>query len=201
MKKIRLNVLGLTYSQTQSGAYALLLSEEDGDRRLPIIIGGYEAQAIAIELEGLTPPRPLTHDLLVTISKAVDVAISEVVVYKLEEGIFYSEIVINKDGKQIRIDSRTSDAIALALRFKCPIYTSEEIIDKAGIVLDVEPDSGDETIEQPIKEKSRTSKKSNKYSSLKLNELQDLLDKAIEDEDYEKASEIRDELTKRSTEE
>ncbi|MCT4645437.1 MAG: bifunctional nuclease family protein, partial [Carboxylicivirga sp.] len=135
-KKIKLNILGLSYSQTQSGAYALVLAEEDGERRIPIIIGGVEAQSIAIKLEGLEPPRPLTHDLFLNFSKSFNIEVTEVVVYKLEEGIFYSELVCKKDNEQLHIDSRTSDAVALALRFGCPIYTYEDIIEKAGIVLD-----------------------------------------------------------------
>ena len=135
-KKVKLNILGLSYSQTQSGAYALVLAEEEGDRRIPIIIGGVEAQSIAIKLEGLEPPRPLTHDLFLNFARAFDVELTEVLIYKLEEGIFYSELVCTRSSEVIRIDSRTSDAVALALRFNCPIYTYEEILAKAGIVLD-----------------------------------------------------------------
>ena len=118
MQKIRLNILGLSVSQTQSGAYALVLSEENGNRRIPIIIGPVEAQAIAIQLEGLKPPRPLTHDLVKNIALAFEMALLEVTIYKLEEGIFYSELLCEMNGKEIRVDSRTSDAVALALRFK-----------------------------------------------------------------------------------
>lgn len=205
MDKISLNVLGLTYSQTQSGAYALLLSEENGERRLPIIIGGYEAQAIAIELEGLKPPRPLTHDLFVSLARTVDIKFTEVNIYKLEEGIFFSELVIQSRGAAIRIDARTSDAIALALRFKCPIYTTEDILTKAGIILDFDKqqqgiiDEG-ETEEKEQKIPIRKTSKSSKYSSYNLTDLNGLLEKAIDDEDYEKASEIRDEISRRSKE-
>ncbi|OFX47151.1 MAG: hypothetical protein A2046_01595 [Bacteroidetes bacterium GWA2_30_7] len=203
MDKISLNVLGLTYSQTQSGAYALLLSEENGERRLPIIIGGYEAQAIAIELEGLKPPRPLTHDLFVSLAKTVEIKFTEVNIYKLEEGIFFSELVIQNRGNLIRIDARTSDAIALALRFKCPIYTTEDILNKAGIILDFDKqqkhvEEGNEQKEE--KSPFRKTPKSSKYSSYNLADLNGLLDKAINDEDYEKASEIRDEISRRSKE-
>ena len=138
MHKIRLNILGLSVSQTQSGAYALVLAEENGERRIPIIIGPVEAQAIAIQLEGLKPPRPLTHDLIKNMAMAFDIALLEVTIYKLEEGIFYSELLCEMDGKEIKIDSRTSDAVALALRFRCPIYTTEEILKKSGIILDLE---------------------------------------------------------------
>lgn len=194
-KKIKLNILGLSYSQTQSGAYALVLAEEEGERRIPIIIGGVEAQSIAIKLEGLEPPRPLTHDLFLNFSKAFNIEISEVVIYKLEEGIFYSELVCQKDGEELRIDSRTSDAVALSLRFNCPIYTYESIIASAGIVLDV---SKDQEIELDIDETPSKSSDS-KYSNKSLDELNKLLQEAVKSEDYEKASEIRDEIQKRST--
>ncbi len=193
-KKIKLNILGLSYSQTQSGAYALVLAEEEGERRIPIIIGGVEAQSIAIKLEGLEPPRPLTHDLFLNFSRAFEIEIIEVIIYKLEEGIFYSELVCIKDGEEIRIDSRTSDAVALSLRFNCPIYTYESIIESAGIVLDVNSDQEEEISAESNKESSGE----NKYSSLSIDELNKMLDNAINKEDYEKASEIRDEIQKRS---
>ncbi|MDD4424990.1 MAG: bifunctional nuclease family protein, partial [Mariniphaga sp.] len=138
MQKIRLKILGLSVSQTQSGAYALVLSEENGNRRIPIIIGPVEAQAIAIQLEGLKPPRPLTHDLIKNIALAFNIVLIEVIIHKLDEGIFYSELLCEMNGQEVKIDSRTSDAVALALRFRCPIYTTEEILSKAGIVLDAE---------------------------------------------------------------
>ena len=194
MQKIRLNILGLSVSQTQSGAYALVLAEENGDRRIPIIIGPVEAQAIAIQLEGLKPPRPLTHDLIKNMALAFDIVLIEVSIYKLEEGIFYSELLCEMDGKETRIDSRTSDAVALALRFRCPIYTTEEILKKAGIVLELEDESS------PIRsfaddevESSGTSS----YSQYSFNELKEMLNEAVQHEDYEKASVIRDELKKR----
>ncbi|WP_066630124.1 bifunctional nuclease family protein [Labilibacter marinus] len=193
-KKIKLNILGLSYSQTQSGAYALVLAEEDGERRIPIIIGGVEAQSIAIKLEGLEPPRPLTHDLFLNYSKAFDIEIIEVVIYKLEEGIFYSELVCKKEGEQVRIDSRTSDAVALSLRFNCPIYTYESIIESAGIVLDV---NKDQEIELDVDEQAAKGGES-KYTKKSLDDLNKLLDEAIGNEDYEKASDIRDEIQRRS---
>jgi bifunctional DNase/RNase len=190
-KKVRLNILGLSYSQTQSGAYALILTEENGDRRIPIIIGGVEAQAIAIRLEGLTPPRPLTHDLFMSLAQAFGIELVEVVMYKLEEGIFYSELVCKKEsGEVVRIDSRTSDAVALALRFNCPIYTYEDIIQKAGIVIDFDH------IEE-AKTSRKSKKKESDYGSYSLDELQQMLQSAIEKEDYEKASAIRDEINTR----
>ncbi len=193
-KKIKLNILGLSYSQTQSGAYALVLAEEEGERRIPIIIGGVEAQSIAIKLEGLEPPRPLTHDLFLNFSRAFDIEIIEVIIYKLEEGIFYSELVCIKDGQELRIDSRTSDAVALSLRFNCPIYTYESIIESAGIVLDVNAEQEAEI----TNEKSDNSDEETKYSNLSIEELNKMLNNAINKEDYEKASEIRDEIQKRS---
>ncbi|GAF01885.1 bifunctional nuclease family protein [Saccharicrinis fermentans] len=193
-KKIKLNILGLSYSQTQSGAYALVLAEEEGERRIPIIIGGVEAQSIAIKLEGLEPPRPLTHDLFLNFSRAFDIVVTEVVIYKLEEGIFYAELVCKKGDEELRIDSRTSDAVALSLRFNCPIYTYESIIQSAGIVLDV---SKDQEIELDVDEHAAKAGES-KYANKSLDELNSLLNAAIESEDYEKASEIRDEIQKRS---
>jgi len=194
MQKIRLNILGLSVSQTQSGAYALVLAEEEGERRIPIIIGPVEAQAIAIQLEGLKPPRPLTHDLIKNIALAFDIALLEVTIYKLEEGIFYSELLCEMDGKEIRIDSRTSDAVALALRFRCPIYTSEDILRKAGIVLEHDDE------ESPLKnvfEEEADEPGTSSYAQYSTSELNELLDEAIQNEDYEKASIIRDELNKR----
>lgn len=190
-KKIKLNILGLSYSQTQSGAYALVLAEEEGERRIPIIIGGVEAQSIAIKLEGLEPPRPLTHDLFLNFARSFTIDILEVIIYKLEEGIFYSELVCFKNNEVIKIDSRTSDAVALALRFTCPIYTYEEILSKAGIVLDF----GDpKEKEEP---KPKKAKSTSKLSSKNIDELKTMLHEAVEDENYEKASEIRDEIQKR----
>lgn len=193
-KKVKLNILGLSYSQTQSGAYALVLAEEDGERRIPIIIGGVEAQSIAIKLEGLEPPRPLTHDLFLNYSRAFGIEVNEVIIYKLEEGIFYSELVCKKDGEQLRIDSRTSDAVALSLRFNCPIYTYESIIESAGIVLDV---NQDQEIELDVDEQATKGGES-KYSKKSLDDLNKLLNEAVSNEDYEKASEIRDEIQRRS---
>lgn len=195
MQKIRLNILGLSVSQTQSGAYALVLTEENGERRIPIIIGPVEAQAIAIQLEGLKPPRPLTHDLIKNLAMAFDIALLEVVIYKLEEGIFYSELLCEMDGKEVKIDSRTSDAVALALRFRCPIYTTEEILHKAGIVL--ESDDDDEQPPQPVHEDVPFPSSASAYEKYSLSDLEEMLNKAILNEDYEKASVIRDEISRR----
>lgn len=203
MKKIKLEIIGLSFSQTQSGAYALVLGEEAGKRRLPIIIGGFEAQAIAVELENMTPSRPLTHDLFKNFAIEFSVTINEVIIYNLKEGIFYSKLICT-DGNEVKeIDARTSDAIAMAVRFNCPIYTYEFILASAGVVLD---ESGEE--EAPAaktlpKKAGSSEKKSapagteNEFSSLSNEELKESLMRAIDEEAYEKASRIRDELSKR----
>ncbi len=195
MHKIRLNILGLSVSQTQSGAYALVLAEENGERRIPIIIGPVEAQAIAIQLEGLKPPRPLTHDLIKNMAMAFDIALLEVIIYKLEEGIFYSELLCEMNGKEIKIDSRTSDAVALALRFRCPIYTTEEILKKSGIILDLENE--DSPVRNLSEKEDFSEPNVSTYSQYSAKELNEMITEAIQNEDYEKASIIRDELKKR----
>src|SRR5512133_3061372 len=135
MKRVKLKVMGISYSQTQSGAYALILLEENGDRRIPIIIGGFEAQAIVIKLENLDPPRPLTHDLFKKFAEVVNISVIEVEIHKLEEGVFFSKLICSNGVKEYSIDSRTSDAVAIALRFGCPIFITEEILEKAGITI------------------------------------------------------------------
>lgn len=191
MLKVKLNVLGLSVSQTQTGAYALVLAEEKGDRRIPIIIGPVEAQAIAIQLEGLRPPRPLTHDLFKNVAVAFQIDLIEVLIYKLEEGIFFSELICEQNGSRVAIDSRTSDAVALALRFQCPIYTSEEILRKAGIVIEMADQT--ESVQNEEEGADETG-----YSYYSVGELEALLKKAVENENYEQASEIRDEITRRN---
>ena len=193
MSKVTLEILGLSYSQTQDNAYVLILVEKGGDKRMPIIIGGSEAQAIAIELEKMKAPRPLTHDLFKTLSDSFEITLDEVIIYKLEEGIFYSRIVVTQNGKTVEIDSRTSDAVALAVRFECPIYTTPEVLIKAGIVLDVQKEQS-RTIIETAKEVSDTE---DDFVFSSDDELQDLLDEAIASEDYETASKIRDEINKR----
>jgi bifunctional DNase/RNase len=194
MLKIKLNVLGLSVSQTQTGAYALVLSEDNGDRRIPIIIGPVEAQSIAIQLEGLHPPRPLTHDLFKNIAHAFQIELIEVIIYKLEEGIFFSELICEQNGSRIAIDSRTSDAVALALRFKCPIYTTEEILSKAGIVIEVSDGFSEDAMPDELDEEDN---RKNKYELYSVKELEQLLHEAVQDEKYEMASEIRDEISRR----
>jgi bifunctional DNase/RNase len=197
MGKIKLNVLGLSYSQTQTGAYALVLSEEGGDRRIPIIIGGVEAQSIAIQLEELEPPRPLTHDLFKSFAEAFAVNVVEVNIYRLEEGIFYSELICEKGPNRVRIDSRTSDAVAIALRFRCPIFTTEDIIEKAGIVLSLEGEPEEPLIGGQKEEESSLPEKRNQFTDYSLTQLTGMLDDAVRDEDYERASLIRDEIGRR----
>lgn len=198
MGKVKLNVLGISYSQTQTGAYALVLAEETGNRRIPIIVGGFEAQAIAIQLEGLKPARPLTHDLFFNFSKKFGINLLEINIHKLEEGVFYSQLTCFDGSRTIEIDSRTSDAIALALRFKCPIYTTEEILTKAGIVIDFEQDTenlSEETMEMDDYQNEKT--KNEELSQLSIDDLKKSLAEAVKEEDYERASQIRDEINRR----
>lgn len=187
---MKLRVMGLTFSQTQTGSYALVLAEESGKKRIPIMIGAFEAQAIALHLEELKPPRPLTHDLFLSFSRAYGVELKEVLISKLEEGIFYSELVFLHESETTRIDSRTSDAVALALRFKCPIFTTGDILEKAGIILE-DRVGEEEEIEGLIPEED------DMMEDKPLSELEELLDQAIANEDYETASQIRDELKRR----
>jgi uncharacterized protein len=191
VKKIRLKILGLSYSQDQSGAYALVLAETEGNRRIPIIIGAVEAQAIAINLEGLKPPRPLTHDLFTTVLSTFDIQLTEVFIHAFEEGIFYAEMKLTGEKGNFNIDSRTSDAIALALRCSCPIYTTEEVMSQTGILIDFEDSDEEAALEDELDEHSV-------YDEFSIDELNEMLDKAIHDEEYEKASVIRDEISKRS---
>lgn len=194
MNKVKLEIVGLSYSQTQSGAYALVLSEVGGKRRLPIIIGGFEAQAIAIELEKMTPTRPLTHDLFKSFAVAYDIEVKEIIIYNLIEGIFYAKIVCEKDGNMTEIDARTSDAIAIGVRFNCPVYTFETILSSAGILLDENSTENDFEISEDENEEIEDKNDVTKFS---LESLEEKLNQAIENEDYELASRLRDELNKR----
>jgi bifunctional DNase/RNase len=193
MEKIKLDIAGLSYSQTQSGAYALVLAESGGKRQLPIIIGGFEAQAIAIELEKMTPTRPLTHDLFKNFAQAFSIEVKEVVIYNLVEGIFYSKLICEKDAMTTEIDARTSDAIAIGVRFNCPIYTFESILSSAGILLDETQQKEDDFITD---EEEQTNPEG-ALNSLSVEELENQLNEALENEDYEMASKIRDEINKR----
>lgn len=197
MKKIKLDILGISYSQSQSGAYALIFGEAGKKRRLPIIIGSFEAQAIAIELEKMKPSRPLTHDLFKNFATTFNISINEVIIYKFSEGIFYAKLICFDGVKEVEIDSRTSDAVAIAVRFKCPIYTYEKILNAAGIVMQ----EGDENIpgrqEAKTGDVSATEEPTATYHHMTLKELEKKLMEAIDAEAYEKASVIRDEINKR----
>ena len=203
MSLVRLNIKGISYSQTQSGAYALVLSEVDGSRTLPIVIGAFEAQSIAIALEKeIKPPRPLTHDLFKTFADRFQIIIKQVIIHKLVDGVFYSSLICERDNIEEIIDTRTSDAIALATRFNAPIFTYENILDKAGIYLKMkdelgpgeEDDLGNEKlIETPKPIKTST------FSKETLKQLNEKLDKAVQNEDYELAAKIRDEINKRTS--
>ncbi|MGB3870290.1 MAG: bifunctional nuclease family protein [Flavobacteriales bacterium] len=192
MEKVELKFLRITYSHTHAGAYALILSEVQGDRRLPIIIGGVEAQAIAIQIENIRPARPLTHDLFKNFSDQFGIHLTEVVINDLVEGIFHAKLVLEQEGKTVEVDARSSDAIALALRFNCPIYTFEFILAAAGLKME---EGEMETESAATEEDAPPAKKNIRTASPE--ELRQLLHDAIESEDYEGASKLRDELKRR----
>jgi bifunctional DNase/RNase len=197
VKKVLLEIVGLSYSHTQAGAYALVLGEAKGKRRLPIIIGGFEAQAIAIELEKMTPSRPLTHDLFKSFAEGFGISVNEVIIYNLVEGIFYSKLLCNTaEGKSVEIDARTSDAIAIAVRFNCPVNTYEFILSQAGIILDENAlsSAGESPEEEPV---NAVGEDKDDYLTKSTEELKQMLELAIKNEAYEKASKIRDELNNR----
>lgn len=203
MSLIQLTIKGISYSQTQSGAYALVLSEMEGTRTLPIIIGAFEAQSIAIALETeIRPPRPLTHDLFKTFSDRFLITVKEVIIHKLVDGVFFSSLVCERDGIEETIDTRTSDAIAIAVRFQAPIYTYENILEKAGIFLKIEEELSIKETSEPkeialeLEELSIT--KEAPFSDLSLKELHNELNNAVANENYELAAKIRDEISKRS---
>ena len=203
MSLIKLTIKGISYSQTQSGAYALVLSEMEGKRTLPIIIGAFEAQSIAIALEKeIRPPRPLTHDLFKTFSERFHITVKQVIIHKLVDGIFFSSLICVKDGVEEIIDTRTSDAIAIAIRFLAPIYTYENILDKAGIYLKVEEEIAIKEILEPeaiqVTIDQADSSSSSNFSKYSIQELHEQLKEAVDNENYEKAAKIRDEISKRS---
>jgi bifunctional DNase/RNase len=193
MRKIELDIVALSHSLTQSHNYAVVLGERDGNRRLPIVIGGFEAQAIAVAMERMAPSRPLTHDLMKNILQEYEVELKEVVVNNLVDGIFHAKLVCMKEGDIVEIDSRTSDALAMAVRFDCPIYTFEFILETAGIVLDE-----DENQEEKPKRTRRKRQKAS-LTSMPVDDLEKMLQEVLENEDYEKAAKIRDELNKRES--
>jgi bifunctional DNase/RNase len=197
MKKLKLDIVGLSYSQTQSGAYALVLGEVGGRRRLPIIIGSFEAQAIAIEIEKMTPSRPLTHDLFKSFAEAYHIMIQEVVIYNLVDGIFFSKLICSDGKKVMEIDARTSDAIAIAVRFDCPIYTYEFILSSAGIVIEGNDFVYLENIGETPEEITPTPSSAPGFTALSEDELKAKLQEALAEESYEKAAKIRDELNRR----
>lgn len=221
MSLVRLTIKGISYSHTQNGAYALILNEVDGERKLPIVIGAFEAQAIAIAIEeDLKPPRPLTHDLFKTFCDRFAIVVKQVIIHKLVDGVFFSSIICEREGVEEIIDARTSDAISLALRFDSPIFTYKNILDKAGIYLreqeiadqeeensdddfdddEEEDDDNDESINDAIDEFLNIvpTEKGNEFSDFSVQELNDMLELAVLNEDYEKAARLRDELSKRN---
>ncbi len=193
MEKIRLEIIGMSYSQSKSGAYAIILGEQNGKRRLPIIIGSFEAQAIAIEIEKIKTPRPLTHDLFKSFAETFHINITEVIINKFSEGVFYAILVCSDGESEREVDSRTSDAIALSLRFNCPIYTYEHIVVAAGIIMEEE----DEEVISPEIKQDTPAEHVDDFSVYTLAELNKMLKSAVESEEYEMASKVRDEINKR----
>ncbi len=206
MSLVKLTIKGISYSQTQNGAYALILNEVDGERKLPIVIGAFEAQSIAIALESeLKPPRPLTHDLFRNFAERFDIVVKQVIIHKLVDGVFYSSIICERDKIEEIIDARTSDAIALALRFNAPIFTYKNILDKAGIYLKSNPEENENEEQDDLDEMLSSNenisqeKTGESYDKHSLSELHELLETAVQNEDYEKAAKIRDEISKRES--
>lgn len=191
MKKIELDIIALHHSVGQNPNYAMVLGEIDGNRRLPIVIGAFEAQAIVVAMENMTPNRPLTHDLFKNTIDTFEIELKEIVINNLLEGIFYSRLICVRGDEVFEIDSRTSDAVALAVRFDCPIYVYDFILEEAGIVYD----KGD----QQEEEKPARAPRKQGYADYNLEELNDMLNKVLEEEDYEKAAKIRDEINSRES--
>jgi bifunctional DNase/RNase len=192
MKKIQLDIVALSHSITQSHNYAVVLGERHGSRRLPIVIGGFEAQAIAVAMERMTPNRPLTHDLFKNVLITLDINLKEIIINDLKDGIFFSQLICYKEDEKdaMVIDSRTSDALAMAVRFECPIYTYETVLDLAGVEME-------ETEEEEDAPKAKAAKRSRKLSSFSMDELIQMLNQVLTEEDYEKAADIRDEIKRR----
>jgi bifunctional DNase/RNase len=207
MKKIELDIVALSHSVTQSHNYAVVLGEQEGSRRLPIVIGGFEAQAIAVAMERMTPNRPLTHDLFKNTLETFDIELKEVIINNLLDGIFYARLVCLKDGEEIEIDSRTSDALAMAVRFNCPIYTYEFILDAAGVILeDTEEEDAVTGSTPPATSSSSSSRRprkrkssggGNTLASYTVEDLNKMLEEVLSEEDYERAAKIRDEIQRR----
>ncbi len=197
MEKIELYIVTLTHSVTQSSNYAVVMGEVDGNRRLPIVIGGFEAQAIAVAMEGMVPSRPLTHDLLKNTLDTFEIEVSEILINNLIEGVFHARIVCTQNGREFEIDSRTSDAIAMAVRYSCPIFTYDFILDAAGVRIEDTPSEEGEGEKEEIKPKRHR----RGYAEYSIEDLKAMLEKVIGEEDYEKAAKIRDEIKKRGEEE
>lgn len=190
-QKVKLSILGISYSQVQAGAYALIFAEENGIRRLPIVIGSPETQSIAIIMENIKPPRPLSHDLMFSIFEELNIELIEVLIYKYEAGAFFAELLLRQNNKEFRLDSRTSDAVALALRTKSPIYTTEEIMQNMAVVFHEQYP----TLENAPEETSRNQEEM--IEELRLETLKMRLDEALQEEDYELATRLRDEINRR----
>lgn len=204
MKKIELEIIALSHSVTQSHSFAVVLGEVDGTRRLPIVIGGFEAQAIAVALDNMKPSRPLTHDLMKTVCDTFGLELQYIYISKLLDGVFYSNLVFSNAIETVEIDSRTSDALALAVRFECPIYVNEDILEEAGVEADATMEAGgtvsEGDLEKRIEELTSVSAQpgaSTNFSNMSADELNEALQHAIENEDYERAARIRDEMNKR----
>jgi len=198
MNLIELHINGISYSQTENGAYALILSESEGERKLPIVIGTNEAQSIAIAIEKeIKPPRPLTHDLFKNFCNIFDIKIKKVIIYKLEDGVFFSSVICERDGKEEIIDSRSSDAIALAIRFEAPIYTYENILKKAGVVLKIEKEIDEKSLLKELFSEENSETTIGDLNGKSKKELEELLKIAIQNENYESAAKIRDEISNR----
>ncbi len=196
MKKIELEIVALSHSITQSHNYAVVLGEVEGVRRLPIVIGGFEAQAIAVAMERMTPSRPLTHDLFKNTLLTFNIELKEIIINNLMEGVFYARLICIKDGEVIEVDSRTSDALAMAVRFECPIYTYEFILEKAGIVLEEETEGVEES-KPKRRRKKEPETDTTSLGNYTTDELKEKLKEILEQENYELAARIRDELNKR----
>tara|TARA_Y100001968_G_scaffold135138_1_gene123310 strand:+ start:3718 stop:4314 length:597 start_codon:yes stop_codon:yes gene_type:complete len=198
MNLIQLLINGISYSQTQNGAYALILSEIEGERKLPIVIGTNEAQSIAIAIEKeIKPPRPLTHDLFKNFCVRFDIKIKQVIIHKLVEGVFYSSVICERDGIEEIIDSRSSDAIALAIRFEAPIYTYENILEEAGVVIKIEKEIDEKSLLKELFSDENSETENNDLKEKTTKELEELLKIAVQNENYESAAKIRDEISNR----
>lgn len=198
MRKIPLDIVALSHSVSQSHNYAVVLGEKEGSRRLPIVIGAFEAQAIAVAMERMSPNRPLTHDLFKNTLNTFEIDLKEVIINDLLDGIFYAKLVCLRKGEIIEVDSRTSDALAMAVRFNCPVYTYEFILETAGVILDEGQEQSGKVPKMVKREDQARSKKSASLGSYSIEDLKDMLEQVLSEENYEKAARIRDEINKRT---